>query len=64
MNRERLLICVGHHLPKLFRFGAGRLAWGHGSGSNRRSRRLSVGKLSRTIPVFTNPHPLTLVASS
>ena len=63
-NREWLLICAGHNLLKLFRFGAGRPSNARGRGSNRRSPRLSVGKLSRTIPVFTNPHPPTLVVSS
>ena len=56
-NWEWLLICAGHNLLKLFRFGAGCPGNAPGSGSNLRSPRLSVGKLSRTIQVFTNPHP-------
>ena len=63
-NREWLQICAGHNLLKLFRFGGGHPGNAPGSGSNRRSPRLSVGKLLRTIPVFTNPHPPTLVVSS
>ena len=64
VNREWLLICAGHNLLKLFRFGAGRPGNAPGSGSNRRSPRLTVGKFPRTLSVFTNPHPPTLVVSS
>ena len=64
VNREWLLICAGHNLLKLFRFGAGRPGNGPGSGSNRRSPRLTVGKFPRTLSAFTNPHPPTLVVSS
>ena len=64
VNREWLLICAGHNLLKLFRFGAGRPGNARGSGSNRWSLRLTVGKFSRTLSVFTNQHPPTLVFSS
>ena len=64
VNREWLLICAGHTLLKLFRFGAGRPGNARGTGTNRRSPRLTAGKLSRTIPVFTNPRPPTLAVSS
>ena len=64
VSREWLLICVGHNLLKLFRFGAGRPSNAPRRDSNRRSPRLTVGKLSRTPPEFTNPHPPILVVSS
>ena len=64
VNREWLLICAGHNPLKLFRFGAGCPGNARGRGSNRRSHRLTVGKLPRTLPVFTNPHPPTLLVSS
>ena len=64
VNREWLLICAGHNLLKLFRFGAGHPGNARGSGSNRRSPRLTVGQFPRTLPVFTNPHPPTLLVSS
>ena len=64
VNREWLLICAGHNLLKLFRFGAGRPGNAPGRGNNRRSPRLTVGQFPRTLPVFTNPPPPTLLASS
>ena len=64
VNREWLLICAGHNLLKLFRFGAGHPGKAPGSGSNRRSPRLTIGKFSRTLPVFTNLHSPTLGVSS
>ena len=64
VNREWLLICAGNNLLKLFRFGAGRPSNAPGRGSNRRSPRLTVGKLSRTLSVFTNPLPPTQLVSS
>ena len=60
--QEWLLICVGHNLLKLFRFGDGRP--GKARGSNRRSPRRTVGKFPQTLSVFTNPHPPTQVVSS
>ena len=64
VNREWLLICAGHNLLKLFRFGAGRPGNAPSRGSNRRSPRLTVGQFPRTLQEFTNPHPPTLVVSS
>ena len=64
VNREWLMICAGHNLLKLFRFGAGHSSNAPGSGSNRKSLRLTVGKLPRTLPVFTNRHPPTLFVSN
>ena len=64
VNREWLLICAGYNLMKLFRFGAGHPSNAPGSGSNRRSPRLTVGKLPQTLPVFTNPYLPTLLVSS
>ena len=64
VNREWLLICTGHNLLKLFRFGAGHPGNARSRGSNRRSPRLTVGKFPRTLPVFTNPPPPTLLVSS
>ncbi len=63
VNREWLLICAGHNLLKLFRFGAGRPGNAPGRGSNLRSPRLAVGQFPRTLPAFTNPHPPTLLVS-
>ncbi len=64
VNREWLLICAGHNLLKLFRFGAGRPSNAPSSGSNRRSPRLTAGQFPRTLPVFTNLPPPTLLVSS
>ena len=38
MNREWLLICVGHNLLKLFRFGAGRAGKVRGKGATGNNR--------------------------
>ena len=66
VNREWLLICAGHNLLKLFRHGPGLAGNGRCNTilSNRRSPRLTVGKLPRTLSVFTNPSRPTLVVSS
>ncbi len=64
VNREWLLICAGHNLLKLFRFGARRPGSAPSSGSNHRSPRLSVGQFSRKLPEFTNPRSPTLLVSS
>ena len=61
VNREWLLIYAGHNLLKLFRHGPG--IPGNGRG-NRRSPRLTVGKFTRILSAFTNPHRPTLVVSS
>ena len=66
VNREWLLICTGHNLLKLFRFGSGHPSRGTGNGrlSNSRSSRLAVGKLTRVLSAFTNPHRPTPLVSS
>jgi len=64
VNREWLLICAGHNMLKLFRFGTGRPGNARSRGSNRRPPRLTVGQFPRTLSVFTNPPPPTLRVSS
>ena len=58
VNREWLLICAGHNLLKLFRFGAGRFGKGHGHGiaDGEKSPRSMVGELYGTLSA--TPHPI------
>ena len=65
VNREWLLICAGHNLLKLFRHGPGLPGNGRRNAglSKRRSPRLTVGKFTRILSAFTNPHHLTAPAA-
>ena len=64
VNREWLLICAGHNLLKLFRFGSGLPDRGRRNDkpSNSRSPRLAAGRFTRILSAFTNPHRPSLAA--
>ena len=66
VNREWLLICAGHNLLKLFRYGSGRPGKSPGKAlaGNRRSPRLAAGRFLRRFLSFTNPRRPRLAVSS
>ena len=66
INREWLLICAGHNLLKLFRHGPGTPDRERRKDrpSNSGSPRLTVGKFTRILSAFTNPHRPTPAAAS
>ena len=57
VNREWQLICAGHNLLKLFRFGARRSGKGccNGLTGNRKPPQLAAGKFSLNLSVLTSP---------
>ena len=57
VNREWHLICTGHNLLKMFRYGAGRPGNGRGTGRTRtrKSPKLAAGKFLLNLSAFTNP---------
>ena len=59
VNREWHLICTGHNLLKLFRYGAGHADNGRGTGRTRtrKSPQLAAGKFLLNPSAFTNPPP-------
>ena len=66
VNREWLLICTGHNLLKLFRYGAEGPGKGPGKAlaGNRRSLRLAAGRFLRKSLGFTNPRRPRIAVSS
>ena len=58
VNREWLLICTGHNLLKLLRFGAGRSGKGRGNGrtGNWRRPQIAPGKISISLSSLANPN--------
>ena len=66
VNREWLLICAGHNLLKLFRYGAGGPGKGHYNAltRNRRSPWHTAGRFLRKSLGFTNPRRPPVIVSS
>ena len=65
VNREWLLICAGHNLLKLFRFGAGGSGRGRGNRSTRNNKE-SAGAATcgifRLLPAYTCPRRSEMIA--
>ena len=66
VNREWLLICTGHKLLKLFRFGAGGAGQGRGkgaTGNNRETWRTTASGIFKRQSACAYPHPARIVAA-